>query len=126
MSAAQHNRSDCITACETPHGYWWRYTRSKGEPQDTLTAAIIVAAAVAAEEARRRGKTYLVASTPEPTAAVYVFACDHRTRVVPASTSCSNAPPPAIAFAVPASAPPAVTEPFDEFRVLSALLGFRQ
>ena len=37
----------------------------------------MVAGEVAATEARKRGKTYFVASTPEPTAAVYVFACDH-------------------------------------------------
>ena len=77
MSAAPHDGSDCITERETPHGYWWRYTHSRNEPRDTLTAAIIVAGEIAAEEARKRGKTYLLASTPLPTAAVYVFACDH-------------------------------------------------
>lgn len=77
MTAAPHDGSDCITERETPHGYWWRYMHSKGEPHDTLTAAVMVAGEVAAEEARKRGKTYFVASTPQPTAAVYVFASDH-------------------------------------------------
>jgi len=36
------------------------------EPQDMLMAAIMVATNVAREEARRRGKTYLVASTSQP------------------------------------------------------------
>ena len=67
----------CITERETPHGYWWRYRHAAGEPQDTLTAAIMVAGEVAATEARRRGKTYLVASAPELRPEVYVFACDH-------------------------------------------------
>lgn len=77
MSAAPRGGSGCITERETPHGYWWRYTHSQDEPDDTLTAAIMVAGQVAAEEARKRGKTYCVASTPQPAAAVYVFASDH-------------------------------------------------
>ena len=77
MSAAPHDGPGCITERETPHGYWWRYAHSEGEPDDTLKAAIRVAGEVAATEARKRGKTYCVASTPQPTAAVYVFASDH-------------------------------------------------
>ena len=77
MSAAPDNASDCITERDTQHGYWWRYTHSRDEPQDTLTAVFMIASDVAATEARKRGKTYYVASTPQPTAAVYVFACDH-------------------------------------------------
>ena len=77
MSATRDDKYRCITERETPFGYWWRYTHSQDEPDDTLTAAIMVAGQVAAEEARKRGKTYLVASTPQPKAAVYVFACDH-------------------------------------------------
>ena len=50
-----------ITERETPHGYWWRYSHSDGEPADTLTAVIMIAREVAASEARRRGKTYVVA-----------------------------------------------------------------
>jgi hypothetical protein len=71
MSASE--KPHCITERQTAHGYWWRYTHSSGEPEDTLTTAIMIAA----DEARRRGKTYVVASTPEPSTAVYVFASDH-------------------------------------------------
>jgi hypothetical protein len=77
MSATRDDKDRCITERETPHGYWWRYAHSQDEPDDTLKAAIRVAGEVAATEARKRGKTYYVASTPQPTAAVYVFACDH-------------------------------------------------
>ena len=38
---------------------------------------IRVAGEVAANEARKSGKTYVVASTPKPSPAVFVFACDH-------------------------------------------------
>jgi hypothetical protein len=67
----------CITERQTAHGDWWRHRHSYDEPDDTLTAAIVIAAEVAADEARKSGKTNVVASTPEPSAAVYVFACDH-------------------------------------------------
>jgi hypothetical protein len=77
MSATLDSPMECITERETALGYWWRYQHAEGEPEDTLTAAIMVAGEVAAEEARRRGKTYLVVSAPQPSAAVYVFACDH-------------------------------------------------
>jgi hypothetical protein len=36
-----------------------------------------VAFQLADAEARKTGKTYLVASTPLPSPAVYVFACNH-------------------------------------------------
>ncbi|HKM69290.1 MAG TPA: hypothetical protein VJX94_04295 [Stellaceae bacterium] len=68
---------DCITERTDEHGYWWRYQHSNDEPRDTLTAAITIAGEVAANEARKSGKTYVVASTPMPAPAVYVFACDH-------------------------------------------------
>jgi hypothetical protein len=77
MSVTRDAGSDCITERETPFGYWWRYTHSRDEPQDTLTAVIMIAGEVAATEARKRGKTYYVASTAQPIAAVYVFAFDH-------------------------------------------------
>jgi hypothetical protein len=77
MTAAHDDPAGCITERETAHGYWWRYRHSGGEPQDTLTAAIMIAGEVAATEARGRGKTYLVASASAPAPAVYVFACDH-------------------------------------------------
>jgi hypothetical protein len=77
MSAVRGDKYRCITERETPFGYWWRYAHSQDEPEDTLKAATMIAVNVAREEARRRGKTYCVASTPLPTAAVYVFACDH-------------------------------------------------
>ena len=41
---------NCITARETPHGFWWRYTHASDEPEITLVAAIKVAASVAADE----------------------------------------------------------------------------
>ena len=68
---------DCITESRTAHGYWWRYTHSNNEPDETLDMAIRVAAEVAADEARKTGRTYVVASMPRPSPAVYVFACDH-------------------------------------------------
>ena len=77
MSATHENESGCITARETPHGYWWRYQHSKNEPQVTLEAAIMVAGEVAATEARIRGKTYYVARAASGAHAIYVFACDH-------------------------------------------------
>jgi hypothetical protein len=77
MSATRDDKFGCITERETPFGYWWRYTHSDDEPKNTLTAAIMVAGEVAATEARKRGKTYLVASTPKPAPAVYVFASGH-------------------------------------------------
>jgi hypothetical protein len=77
MNATEDDGSDCITERDTQYGYWWRYTHSDNEPLATLEAAIMVAGDVAAEEARKRGKTYFVASTPQPKAAVYVFASDH-------------------------------------------------
>jgi len=71
---------NCITERRSADGYYWRYTHSPGEPQDTLTAAIMMAVEVAAEEARNAGKTYVVASTPRPSPAVYIFASDHPDR----------------------------------------------
>ena len=77
MSAMHDNGSGCITARETPHGYWWRYRHSDDEPQETLQAAIMIAGDVAATEARKRGKTYYVARAASGADAIYVFACDH-------------------------------------------------
>jgi hypothetical protein len=73
---AARNKPHCITERETPHGYWWRYTHSAGEPEETFFAATGIAASVAADQAKKRGKTYYV-SLSEPSLAVYVFACDH-------------------------------------------------
>jgi hypothetical protein len=77
MSAARDDKYRCITERETPYGYWWRYAHSDGEPEDTLKAATMIAVSVARDKARQDGKTYLVASTPLPEAAVYIFASDH-------------------------------------------------
>ena len=77
MSATRDDKYRCITERETPYGYWWRYAHSQDEPDDTLKAATMIAVSVARNEARMRGKTYCVASTPLPAAAVYVFASDH-------------------------------------------------
>jgi hypothetical protein len=73
MAASTH----CITEKNTAYGYWWRYRHPNDEPDDTLDTAIIIATEVAANEARKSGKTYVVASTPQPSPAVYVFASDH-------------------------------------------------
>ena len=75
---------DSVTERHTAFGTWWRYTHAQDEPDDTLKAAIRVAGEVAATEARKRGKTYLVASTPLPMAAVYIFASDHPDAADPA------------------------------------------
>jgi hypothetical protein len=71
------SESDCITERQTAYGYWWCYQHSNDEPHETLLAAIRVAAEVAADKARESGKNYVVASTPQPSPAVYMFACDH-------------------------------------------------
>jgi hypothetical protein len=68
---------DCITARETPYGYWWRYQHSPGEPEETLAAVIMIAGDVAATEARKRSKTYYVARAATGADAIYVFASDH-------------------------------------------------
>jgi hypothetical protein len=71
------NDSDCITERQTEHGYWARYQHSHDEPHVTLEAAIMVAGDIAAKEARKSGKNFVVASTPLPAPAIYVFAHDH-------------------------------------------------
>jgi hypothetical protein len=63
-------KSDCITESRTAAGFWWRYTHSQDEPDETIEMAIRVAGEAAASEARKSGKTYVVASTPPPAAAV--------------------------------------------------------
>jgi hypothetical protein len=70
-------KPSCITERRNAHGYYWRYSHSPGEPDETLTMAIRVADEVAADEARKSGKTYVVASTPQPSLAVFVFARTH-------------------------------------------------
>lgn len=70
-------KPNCITERHDAHGYYWRYTHSPGEPDETLTIAIRVAGEVAANEARKSGKTYVVASTPQPSPAVFVLAHNH-------------------------------------------------
>jgi hypothetical protein len=67
------NKPDCITEKRTAQGFWWRYTHSKDEPNETIEMAIRIAGEVAADEARKSGKTYVVALTPQPSPAVYVF-----------------------------------------------------
>jgi hypothetical protein len=74
---AGEEQHGCITTRRDAYGFWWRYRHSAGEPEETLTAAIQIAGEVAATEARKSRKTYVVASTPAPAAAVYVFAADH-------------------------------------------------
>jgi hypothetical protein len=77
MSGTDGHPPACITERQTDYGYWWRYTHSAGEPEDTWLAATGIAASVAAEEARKSGKTYLVLVSLEPLRAVFVFASDH-------------------------------------------------
>ena len=67
----------CITEIRSAHGYYWRYIHSPDAPPDALETALTIASDVAATEARKSGKTYLVASTSQPSPAVYVFAFDH-------------------------------------------------
>lgn len=76
MSAAPRGGSGCITERETPHGYWWSYTHSRDEPEETWFAATGIAASVAEHRARETGKTYVVAVSLEPQT-VYAFACHH-------------------------------------------------
>jgi hypothetical protein len=75
MTASE--KRHCITERETPYGYWWRYTHSQGEPENTFMAATAIAASVAADQAQKHGKTYFVSISDEPSRAVYIFACDH-------------------------------------------------
>ena len=77
MSATRDDKYRCISERKTPYGYWWRYTHAQDEPDKTLKAATMIAVNVARDKARKDGKTYLVASTPLPMAAVYIFASDH-------------------------------------------------
>ena len=71
---------DCITEHRTAQGYWWRYRHPRNQPNAEIETAICVAFQLADAEARKSGKTYLVASSPQPAPAVYVFACDHPDR----------------------------------------------
>ena len=84
MGAMRDDKYRCITERETPFGYWWRYTHSQGEPDDTLHAATMIAVKIARDQARKDRKTYLVASTPLPNAAIYIFASDHPDAADPA------------------------------------------
>jgi hypothetical protein len=68
---------NCIAERHTPHGYWWRYQHPRDQPSAEIESAICIAFQLADAEARKTGKTHLVASTPQPSPAVYVFACDH-------------------------------------------------
>jgi hypothetical protein len=64
-------KTRCITERRDADGYYWRYTRSPGEP------AIRIATMIAGKEANRSGKTYVVASTPQPSPAVFLLARNH-------------------------------------------------
>lgn len=70
-------KPSCITERRDAHGYYWRYTHSPDEPEETLTMAIRVAGEAAANEARMSEKTYVVASTLQPSRAVFVLARNH-------------------------------------------------
>jgi hypothetical protein len=70
-------KTQCITERRDAHGYYWRYTHSPGEPEETLDMAITIATMVAGTETKRSGKTYVVASTPQPSPAVYVLPRAH-------------------------------------------------
>ncbi len=66
-----------ITESRTAFGYWWRYKHSRHELLETLDWAINIASIIACAEACKSGKTFVVASTRQPSPAVFVFACDH-------------------------------------------------
>lgn len=70
-------KTRCITERRDAYGYYWRYTLSPGEPEETLDMAIRIATMVAGKEAKRSRKTYVVASTPQPSPAVFVLARNH-------------------------------------------------
>jgi hypothetical protein len=70
-------KPSCITERRDVHGYYWRYSHSPGEPEETLDMAIRIATMVAGTEANRSGKTHVVASTPPPSPAVFVLARNH-------------------------------------------------
>jgi hypothetical protein len=60
----------------TEYGYYARYEHSPGEPDDTLTGAIMFAVEIASDEARKTGKTHYVTSTPVPKA-IYLLRADN-------------------------------------------------
>jgi hypothetical protein len=60
----------------TEYGYYARYEHLPGEPDDTLTAAIMFAVEIASDEARKTGKTHYVTSTPVPKA-IYLLRADN-------------------------------------------------
>jgi hypothetical protein len=70
-------KTRCITEQRDAYGYYWRYTPSPGEPEETLDVAIRIATMVAGKEANRSRKTYVVASTPQPSPAIFVLARNH-------------------------------------------------
>lgn len=71
-----------ITKHTTEHGYYFRYDHPRGEPPETLSAAIIMAKEVAADQARKEGKTYYLTSLPKVTSipgpvSLYILRSDH-------------------------------------------------
>jgi hypothetical protein len=70
-------KPSCITEGCCAHGYYWRYSHAPGEPEEALDMAIRIATMVAGTEANRSGKTHVVASTPQPSPAVFVLARTH-------------------------------------------------
>ena len=77
VGTAAADAANCMKERETADGYWWCYQHAADKPDEAMIVAMRKAGEVAAEQARKRGKTYLVASTRQPSPAVYVFACDH-------------------------------------------------
>jgi hypothetical protein len=59
------------------HGMWWRWAPPEDEPGEMLIVAGRIARPIAAEQARKSCKTYLMTMGLQPSAALYVFACDH-------------------------------------------------
>jgi hypothetical protein len=71
-------KTRCITERRDAQGYYLALPAvARRAPGETLDMAIRIATMVAGTEANRSGKTYVVASTPQPSPAVFVLARNH-------------------------------------------------
>src|SRR5262249_6257215 len=69
--------SEPIVSYYDDYGFVFSYEHSDDEPEETLLAATVIAMNVAAEQAVKEGRTYVVASTPEPSYTVFVLPFGH-------------------------------------------------
>jgi hypothetical protein len=69
--------SKCIVSYNDEHGFVAIYEHSDDEPHETLFAATAMFMSVAAEEAVKGGKTYVVASTTDPSYTIFVLPFGH-------------------------------------------------